>query len=103
MAHHAGVRHAARKDRRSDLLENYLPLMRAAMYAKGIEIYCAPTADARDSWAASMRHIAVEGRCFVLSCNQFTRQSDYPADYFTDAPADANAVVCRGGSCIVDP
>ena len=68
MAHHAGVRHAARKDRRSDLLENYLPLMRAAMYAKGIEIYCAPTADARDSWIASARHIAVEGRCFVLSC-----------------------------------
>ena len=46
--------------------ENYLPLMRAAMYAKGIEIYCAPTADSRDVVVASMRHIAVEGRCFVL-------------------------------------
>jgi nitrilase len=54
--------------------ENYLPLMRAAMYAKGIELYCAPTADSRDSWIASMRHIAVEGRCFVLSCNQFNRR-----------------------------
>ena len=43
--------------------ENYLPLMRAAMYAKGIEIYCAPTADCRETWIASMRHIAVEGRC----------------------------------------
>ena len=61
--------------------ENYLPLMRAAMYAKGIEIYCAPTADARDSWAASMRHIAIEGRCFVLSCNQFNRRRDFPDDY----------------------
>ena len=61
--------------------ENYLPLMRAAMYAKGIEIYCAPTADGRDSWIASMRHIAVEGRCFVLSCNQFSRRSDFPRDY----------------------
>jgi len=83
--------------------ENYMPLMRAAMYAKGIEIYCAPTADARDSWAASMRHIAVEGRCFVLSCNQFSRRCDYPSDYpsvFGDGP---EAVVCRGGSCIVDP
>src|SRR5271165_5612496 len=61
--------------------ENYLPLLRAAMYAKGIEIYCAPTADARDSWIASMRHIAVEGRCFVRSANQFNRRSDYPTDY----------------------
>jgi len=61
--------------------ENYLPLLRAAMYAKGIEIYCAPTADARESWSASMRHIAIEGRCFVLSCNQFNRRRDFPPDY----------------------
>ena len=61
--------------------ENYMPLMRAAMYAKGIELYCAPTADPRDTWLASMQHIAVEGRCFVLSCNQFNRRSDFPADY----------------------
>jgi nitrilase len=82
--------------------ENYLPLMRAAMYAKGIELYCAPTADPRDSWIASMRHIAVEGRCFVLSCNQFNRRRDFPADYgaLGDSP---DAIVTRGGSCIVDP
>jgi nitrilase len=83
--------------------ENYLPLMRATMYAKGIEIYCAPTADARDTWSASMRHIAVEGRCFVLSSNQFTRRRDYPADYRAAFPQDPDAIVCRGGSCIVDP
>lgn len=83
--------------------ENYLPLMRAAMYAKGIEIYCAPTADARDSWIASMRHIAVEGRCFVLSCNQFNRRRDFPADYRSAFGEDPDAVVTRGGSCIVDP
>lgn len=70
--------------------ENYLPLMRAAMYAKGIEIYCAPTADARDSWLATVRHIAVEGRCFVLSCNQFNRSA-------------SGSVENRGGSCIIDP
>jgi nitrilase len=83
--------------------ENYLPLMRTAMYAKGIELYCAPTADPRDSWLASVRHIAVEGRCFVLSCNQFCRRSDYPADYrsvFGQAP---NTIMNRGGSCVVDP
>lgn len=83
--------------------ENYLPLMRAAMYAKGIEIYCAPTADARDSWLATVRHIAVEGRCFVLSCNQFNRRRDFPADYDTPYGDDPEAIVTRGGSCIVDP
>jgi nitrilase len=83
--------------------ENYLPLMRAAMYAKGVEIYCAPTADARDTWLASMRHIAVEGRCFVLSANQFNRRSDFPPDYPLAAGKDPEAVLNRGGSCIVDP
>ena len=82
--------------------ENYLPLMRAAMYAKGIELYCAPTADPRDSWIASMRHIAVEGRCFVLSCNQFNRRRDFPSDYGALGD-DPEAIVTRGGSCIVDP
>jgi nitrilase len=77
--------------------------MRAAMYAKGIQIYCAPTADARDTWTASMRHIAVEGRCFVLSCNQFNRRRDYPADYRAGFGDDPETVVNRGGSCIVDP
>jgi nitrilase len=83
--------------------ENYLPLMRAAMYAKGIEIYCAPTADSRDSWIATVRHIAVEGRCFVLAANQFARRGDYPADYRWPNSSDPNAVLSRGGSCIVDP
>jgi nitrilase len=83
--------------------ENYLPLMRAAMYAKGIEIYCAPTADGRDSWSASMRHIAVEGRCFVLSCNQFARRRNFPVDYRSIYGQEPDAVISRGGSCIVDP
>lgn len=83
--------------------ENYLPLLRAAMYSKGVEIYCAPTADARDSWLASVRHIAVEGRCFVLSCNQFNRRRDFPADYGSTFGEDPDLVVTGGGSCIVDP
>jgi nitrilase len=83
--------------------ENYMPLLRMTMYRKGIQLYCAPTADGRDSWIASMQHIALEGRCFVLSCNQFARRSDYPAIYstpFGDAP---ETVLSRGGSCIVNP
>jgi len=83
--------------------ENYMPLLRTTMYSKGIEIYCAPTADARDSWLATVRHIAVEGRCFVLSCNQFQRGSDFPADYHASSGSDPDTVICRGGSCIVDP
>ncbi len=58
--------------------ENYTPLLRMTMYCKGIQLYCAPTADGRDGWIASIQHIALEGRCFVLSCNQFARRSDYP-------------------------
>ena len=83
--------------------ENYLPMMRMAMYAKGIEIYCAPTADARDSWLASMRHIAIEGRCFVLSCNQFCRRSDFPTEYRSTFGDNPEVILTRGGSCIVDP
>ena len=81
--------------------ENYMPLMRMAMYSKGIQLYCAPTADNRDSWLASIRHIALEGRCFVLSCNQFVRAKDYPDDLCPSGnPED---IISRGGSCIVDP
>lgn len=83
--------------------ENYMPLYRTALYAKGVQLYVAPTADSRDGWVASMRHIALEGRCFVLSCNQFARRSDYPSDYPGELPSDASAVVTRGGSCIVSP
>lgn len=83
--------------------ENYLPLMRAAMYGKGIEIYCAPTADSRDAWLATMRHIAVEGRCFVLSANQFNCERDFPAEYRARFSGNPDAIVTRGGSCIVDP
>ena len=82
--------------------ENYMPLLRMAMYAKGIEIYCAPTADAREAWQATVRHIALEGRCFVLSANQFARRSDYPADHPLPGD-DPDAVICSGGSVILAP
>ena len=83
--------------------ENYMPAMRLYMYSKGIQIYCAPTADDRETWVSSMRHIAMEGRCFVLSANQYTKRKDFPDDYDTVQGNDPETVVSRGGSCIVDP
>ncbi len=83
--------------------ENYMPLLRTAMYAKNIQIWCAPTADPRDSWIASMQHIAIEGRCFVLSCNQYALRSDFPDDFPCELGDDPDTVISRGGSCIVNP
>jgi nitrilase len=83
--------------------ENYMPLLRTAMYAKGIEIWCAPTADGRETWLSTMRHVALEGRCFVLSCNQFTRRRDFPPDIPNDLAEDPEDVLSTGGSCIVGP
>ncbi len=83
--------------------ENYMPMLRMHMYARGIEVYCAPTADDRETWLSTMRHIALEGRCFVLGCNQYARRSDYPADYPAIQGDDPSTVMSRGGSCIVDP
>jgi nitrilase len=81
--------------------ETMMPLLRMAMYRQGIQLYCTPTADARETWLSTVRHIAIEGRCFVFSANQFARRSDYPDDYPVDLPADE--VMCRGNSVIVSP
>lgn len=84
--------------------ENYMPLARMAMYAKGVGIYLAPTADQRDAWQATMRHVALEGRCFVLGCNQYVTRQMYPADLEgIEELKDLPEVVCRGGSVIVSP
>lgn len=82
--------------------ENYMPLARMSMYQKGVEIYIAPTADSREEWTATMKHIALEGRCFVLGCNQYYTKSMYPEEYqhlVQNEPED----LCRGGSIIVSP
>ncbi|OBZ13099.1 carbon-nitrogen hydrolase family protein [Bacillus sp. FJAT-26390] len=84
--------------------ENYMPLARTAMYAKGIDILLTPTADARDTWQATLKHIACEGRCYVLSSNQFVTKATYPADLngYAELAQDPETL-CRGGSAIVGP
>lgn len=84
--------------------ENYMPALRMAMYQQRVAIYCAPTADDRDSWAATMTHIAMEGRCFVLSACQHLRRDQFPDQRMHNAiePA-AGGVLMRGGGMIVDP
>jgi nitrilase len=84
--------------------ENYMPLARMALYAKGVQLYLAPTADARETWQATLRHIACEGRCFVLGCNQFVTRSMYPIDLPGIEELNAQPeVLCRGGSAIISP
>ena len=83
--------------------ENYMPMFRMFMYSKGIQIYCAPTADERDTWLSLMQTVAMEGRCFVLTCCQYLLRKDCPEDYEAiqgDAP---ETVLMRGGSCIIGP
>jgi nitrilase len=84
--------------------ENYMPLARMAMYGKGVELYLAPTADSRDTWQATMQHIACEGRCFVLGCNQFVTKDMYPTDLQKHAElAEQPEIMSRGGSVIISP
>lgn len=80
-----------------------MPQLRLAPYGQGIQLYCAPTVDDRETWLPTMRHIALEGRCFVLSACQFTRRSDFPADVAPIQGDDPATVLIRGGSCIISP
>ncbi|MFG1249376.1 carbon-nitrogen hydrolase family protein [Xanthobacter flavus] len=83
--------------------EHYMPLLRAAYYGKGVEIWAAPTADDRETWISTMRHVAMEGRCFVISACQVMRRSDFPEDYASRIEAAPDAWMMHGRSVIVGP
>lgn len=84
--------------------ENYMPLARMAMYGQGVDIYLAPTADARGRWQATLQHISLEGRCFVIGCNQYVTRDLYPADLELASELESwPETLCRGGSAIYDP
>lgn len=83
--------------------ENYMPALRMAMYGKGINLWCAPTVDDRETWQSSMRHIACEGRSFVLSACQYLTRADCPADYDCVQGQAPDTELIRGGSVIIGP
>jgi len=84
--------------------ENYMPLARFSLYRSGERIHLAPTADASAGWQATLQHIALEGRVFVIASNQYVTRAMYPSDFeLKDALARAPEVLCRGGSAILAP
>lgn len=84
--------------------ENYMPALRMAMYQQRVALYCAPTADDRDTWISTMQHVAMEGRCFVLSSCQHLRRAQFPsASMHNRLPDDPETLLMRGGSCIISP
>lgn len=85
--------------------ENYMPLARAALYQKGIDILLAPTWDNSDVWVPTLRHIAKEGRIFVVGVTAYVRGNDVPRDL-----SDADAIyggeddfLSKGNTTIVAP
>lgn len=83
--------------------ENYMPQLRLALYQEGVQLWCAPTVDDRDIWQTTMRHLAYEGRMFVLSACQYLTRADAPEHYDAVQGDDSETVLIRGGSVIVSP
>jgi len=83
--------------------ENYMPMLRMAMYSKNVALYCAPTVDDRDTWLPTMQHIALEGRCFVLTACQYLEKKAFPENVRVSMGDAPDSVLIRGGSAIISP
>lgn len=83
--------------------ENYMPALRMHMFNQGVTLYCAPTADDRDTWVPTMQHVALEGRCFVLTACQHITRGSYSALHESALGDDPTTIMMRGGSAIISP
>ncbi len=84
--------------------ESYMPLARCALYEKGISIYISPNTNDNAEWQHTIRHIAIEGHCYFINADMVFRRSDYPMTASGEAEIAALPdIVCRGGSCVIDP
>jgi nitrilase len=83
--------------------ENYMPLARFALYESGVEIYIAATADDGEKWQATLVHLALESRAFVVSPCHFQRGSSYPEDFPLRDEIAGRDPLSRGGSAILAP
>lgn len=84
--------------------ESYMPLARVALYQKGVTILISCNTNDNPEWQATIQHIALEGRCYYINCDQFFTKDMYPADlHAQDEVAKLPELVCRGGSCVIDP
>ncbi len=84
--------------------ESYMPLARVALYQKGITIYISPNTNDNPEWQSTIRHIAIEGKCYFINADMIVRRTSYPADLHEQETIDRlPEMVCRGGSSIIDP
>ncbi len=85
--------------------ESYMPLARAALYEKGVCLYISPNTNDNPEWQSTIQHIALEGRCYFINCDMFFTKQMYPITqlHCCDEIAKLPDIVCRGGSCIIDP
>lgn len=81
-----------------------MPLARVALYQKGITIYISPNTNDNPEWQATIQHIAIEGKCYFVNADMLVRRESYPSDLNEQEAIDRQPeIVCRGGSCIIDP
>lgn len=86
--------------------ENYMPLARVALYQKGVSLYLCPNTNNNPEWHDTIKHIAIEGKCFVFHVNQYFTKDMYPKNYHGPAAREIENLPeapCNGGSAIIDP